>query len=350
MSFTAQAEQFLMFVGTYTKANGKSKGIYAYRFDSATGKAEPLGLAAETASPSWVTLSPDKRFLYAANEQGPGAVSAFAIEGSTGKLKFLNTVPSMGQDPCHVQVDHTGKLLYVANYTGGTIAKFPIKADGSLGEASLVDKLKGSSINKERQTSPHPHSVNVTKDGHVLVPDLGQDKVLIYKADLTPDEPAFAPIKAGFGPRHIAFHPKGNVIYVMSEMGSSITALSHDNMTELQVISTLPKGFSGNSAGAEIEIHPSGKFLYASNRFSDTIAVLTADGKGLLKLEENVPTQGKTPRGFVLDPTGHWLILGNQDSDSMVIFKVNQSNGKLTPAGSPMEIGSPVSFTFVPVK
>lgn len=349
MSFSAQAEQFLMFVGTYTKADGKSKGIYAYRFDSSTGKAEPLGLAAETPSPSWVALSADRRFLYAANEQGAGAISAFALEGTTGKLKLLNTVPSMGQDPCHVQVDKSGKFLFSANYTGGTISKFPIKADGSLGEASLVDKLKGSSIDKDRQTSPHPHSANVTKEGRVLVPDLGQDKVLIYKADLTPAEPSFASVKPGSGPRHIAFHPKGNVIYVMSEMGSSITALSHDNLTELQVISTLPKDFSGKSAGAEIQVHPSGKFVYASNRFSDTIAVFSADVKGLLKPVEHVPTQGKTPRGFVLDPTGHWLILGNQDSDTMAIFKVNQGSGKLTPAGAPMSIGAPVSFAFVPM-
>jgi 6-phosphogluconolactonase len=351
MALTAEAEQFLMFVGTYTKADGKSKGIYAYRFDSATGKAEPLGLAAETHSPSWITLSPDRRFLYAANEQGDGAVSSFVLEGTTGKLKFLNSVPSMGQDPCHVQVDHAGKLLYSANYTGGTIAKFPIHPDGSLGEAALVDKLKGSSINPQRQTSPHPHSVNVTRDGHVLVPDLGQDKVLIYKADLTPAEPAFAPIKAGFGPRHIAFHPKGNLIYVMSEMGSSITALSHDNMTELQVISTLPKDFRGISSGAEIQIHPNGKFVYASNRAGDksNIAVFSADSKGLLKAVENVPTQGKTPRGFVLDPTGNWLIVGNQDSDTMLIFKVNHGSGKLTQSGSPIEIGSPVSFVFVPM-
>jgi 6-phosphogluconolactonase len=349
MSLSAQAEQFLMFVGTYTKADGKSKGIYAYRFDSATGKAEPLGLAAETPSPSWLTLSPDKRFLFAANEEGAGALSSFALDGSTGKLKFLNKVSSMGQDPCHIETDRAGKLLFAANYTGGTIARFPIHADGSLGEATLVDKLKGSSIDPKRQTSPHPHSVNVTKDGKILVPDLGQDKILIYKADMTPSEPASASIRAGMGPRHIAFHPKGNVIYVMSEMGSAITALSHDNLTELQVVSTLPKDFHGESSGAEIQIHPSGKFVFASNRFSDTIAVLSADNKGLLKLIENVPTQGKTPRGFVLDPTGHWLILGNQDSDTMVIFKVNQSSGKLSPAGAPIVVGAPVSFTFVPM-
>jgi 6-phosphogluconolactonase len=347
MSLSAQAEQFLMFVGTYTKADGKSKGIYAYRFDSATGKAEPLGLAAESASPSWLTLSRDKRFLYAANEQGAGAISSFALDGTTGKLKLLNTVPSMGQDPCHIQVDVTGKLLYTANYTGGTLAKFPIQADGSLGQAALVDKLKGSSVNAERQKSPHPHSVNVTRDGRILVPDLGQDKVLIYKADMTPAEPASASLKAGFGPRHLVFHPKGNVIYVMSEMGSSITALSHDNMTELQVISTLPKDFTGSSSGAEIQIHPSGKFVYASNRGHNSIAVFSADAKGLLKPVEYVSTQGKTPRGFVLDPTGNWLIVGNQDSDTMMIFKVDHGSGKLRAVGAPMEIGAPVAFSFV---
>ncbi len=338
-----------MFVGTYTKADGKSKGIYAYRFDSATGKAEPLGLAVETQSPSWLTVSPDHKFLYAANEQGSGAVSSFVIDGATGKLTALNTVNSRGTDPCHISVDATGKILYVANYTGGTIAKFPIHPNGSLGEADLVDQLKGSSINPERQKSPHPHSVSVTKDGLVLVPDLGQDKVLIYKADLTPAEPSFASIKAGSGPRHIAFHPKGNIIYVMSEMGSSITALSHDNMTEVQSISTLPKDFHGTSSGAEIQIHPSGKFVYASNRGHDSIAVFSADPKGLLKPVEWVSTQGKTPRGFVLDPTGNWLIVGNQDSDTFVIFKVNHSTGKLTAAGPPIELGAPVAFQFVAV-
>jgi len=347
MTMTAQAEQFLMFVGTYTKADGKSKGIYAYRFDSTTGKAEPLGLAVATPSPSWLTVSNDHKFLFAANEQGAGAISSFSLDGTSGKLKFINTVDAKGADPCHIAVDTTGKLLFTANYTGGTIAKFPIHADGSLAEASLVYALKGSSVNPERQKSPHPHSVNVTKDGRVLAPDLGQDKILIYKGDLTPAEPAFAPIKAGDGPRHIAFHPKGNVIYVMSEMGSAITALSHDNMTELQHISTLPKDFHGTSSGAEIQVHPSGKFVYASNRGHNSIAVFSADAKGLLKPVEHVSTQGKTPRGFVLDPTGGWLIVGNQDSDSVVIFKVNKGSGKLTPAGAPIEIGAPVAFQFV---
>lgn len=341
------AEQFLMFVGTYTK--GTSKGIYSYRFDSTTGKATPLGLAVETPSPSWITLSADHRFLYAANEQDAGAVSAFAVEGDSGKLRLLNTVPSHGNDPCHLAIDHTGKFLYDANYTGGTVAMYTINADGSLGDSPKVEKLKGSSVHPQRQTSPHPHSVNVMKDGKLLIPDLGQDKVLIYKADMTPAEPGFASVKPGSGPRHIAFHPKGNVIYVMTEMGSAIFAFSHDNMTELQNISTLPKDFSGMSSGAEIMMHPSGKYVYASNRGADTIAVFATDAKGLLKMVESVPTQGKTPRGFRLDPTGKWLIVGNQDSDTMAIFKIG-GNGKLTPAGAPMAIGAPVTFEFMPVK
>jgi 6-phosphogluconolactonase len=344
---TAHAEQFLMFVGTYTKQGGKSKGIYAYRFDSATGKAEPLGLAVETLSPTWLTLSPDKRFLYSVNEQGQGSISAFALEGDGGKLRLLNTVSSKGGSPCHIELDHAGKVLYDANYSGGTVVKFPVKADGSLGEADKVDELKGSSVNPDRQKGPHPHSVNVTKDGHVLVPDLGQDKVLIYKADLTPAEPSSANIKPGSGPRHVAFHPKGNIMYVLSEMGSSITVLSRDNMTELQTVSTLPKDFTGASTGAEIMIHPSGKFVYASNRGHDSIAVFSADAKGLLKPVEYASTQGKTPRGFVLDPTGNWLIAGNQDSDTMIIFKVNHGSGKLTPAGGLIEVGAPVAFQFV---
>ncbi len=341
------ADQFLMFVGTYTK--GSSKGIYTYRFDSATGKATPLGLAVETPSPSWITLSADHRFLYAANEEGAGAVSAFAVEGDSGKLRLLNTRPSHGNDPCHLAIDHTGKFLYVANYTGGTVAMFSINPDGSLADNPKVETLKGSSVNKQRQQSPHPHSVNVMKDGRLVIPDLGQDKFLIYKADLTPDQPAFVSIKAGTGPRHLALHPKGNVIYVTTEMGSTIFALSHDNMTELQSISTLPKDFTGTSSGAEIMINPNGKYLYASNRGADSIAVFSTDSKGLLKLIETVPTQGKTPRGFRLDPTGKWLIVGNQDSDNMMIFKIG-GNGKLTPSGSLITIGAPVAFEFLAVK
>jgi 6-phosphogluconolactonase len=342
----ANADQTLVFIGTYTRAPGNAKGIYAARLDTVTGKLSDPELAAETLSPTWLALSPDHKFLYSVNEQGKGTVSAFGLDAGSGKLTFLNSVSSKGESPCHIVVSKDGKSLYSANYSGGTVVMFPIAADGKLGEASKVVTLKGSGPDAERQKSPHPHSVNLTKD-RILMPDLGQDKIFVYKMDLTAAEPAFATVKPGSGPRHLAFHPKGNIIYTLTEMGSSIEVLSSDNMTTLQSVSMLPKDFSGKSTGAEVMVHPSGKFVYASNRGDDSITVFQTDQRGLLKVVERVPTQGKTPRGFVLDPSGKWLIAGNQDSDSMVIFKVDQKSGKLTPTGQKFTLGAPVAFQFV---
>jgi 6-phosphogluconolactonase len=342
----ASAEQTLVFIGTYTNTPGNAKGIYAARLDEATGKLSTPELAAETLSPTWLTLSPDHKFLYSVNEQGQGTVSAFGLDSASGKLTFLNSVSSKGESPCHIVVSKDGKSLYSANYSGGTVVMFPIAADGKLGEASKVVTLKGSGPDSARQKSPHPHSVNLTKD-RILMPDLGQDKIFVYKMDLTAAEPISATVKPGLGPRHMAFHPKGNIIYVLTEMGSSIEVLSSDNMTNLQSISMLPKDYAGKSTGAEVMVHPSGKFVYGSNRGDDSIAVFQTDKRGLLKFVERVSTEGKTPRGFVLDPTGKWLIAGNQDSDSMVIFKVDQKSGKLTPTGQKFTLGAPVAFQFV---
>jgi len=342
----AKAEQVLVFIGTYTRAPGNSKGIYSAHLDTATGKFSTPELAAETLSPTWLAVSPDRKFLFSVNEQGQGTVSSFGLDAATGKLTFLNSVSSKGESPCHIVVSKDGKSLYSANYSGATVVMFPIAADGKLGEASKVVALKGSGPDPERQKGPHPHSVNLTKD-RILMPDLGQDKIFVFKLDLTPADPVFAVVKAGAGPRHLAFHPKGNIVYALTEMGSSIEVLSHDNMTTLQSVSMLPKDFSGKSTGAEIMVHPSGKFVYGSNRGDDSIAVFKTDERGLLTFVERVPTQGKTPRGFVLDPSGKWLIAGNQDSDSMVIFKVDQKSGKLTPTGQKFTLGAPVAFQFV---
>lgn len=334
----------LLLIGTYTNTPAGAKGIYSARFDSATGKMTAPQLAVETLSPTWMALSKDHKFLFSVNEQGPGDVSSFAVTG--GKLTHLSTVSSKGESPCHIAISADGKFLYNANYTGGTISMYPIGADGKLGEAAKVIQLKGSGPDAARQKSPHPHSANVTKD-RVMVPDLGQDKIFIYKADLTPADPPFATVKPGIGPRHMAFHPKGNIVYVLSEMGSSIEVLSRENMTTLQSISTLPKDYAGQSTGAEVMVHPSGKFVYSSNRGDDSIAAFATDAQGHLKFLDRVSTQGKTPRGFVLDPTGKWMIVGNQDSNSVVIFQV-EKNGKLKATGQKFDLGAPVAFQFVP--
>jgi 6-phosphogluconolactonase len=356
--------KYLFYVGTYTEEGSKSKGIYAFRFDANTAEITPLGLAAETTNPSFVALHPNGRFLYAVNEvgnyKGPnsGGVSAFAIDRATGKLTLLNEVASRGADPCYITVDKTGKNVLVANYTGGSVAVFPVLADGKLGEASAFVQHTGHGADPKRQEGPHAHSIDLSPDNRfAMVDDLGLDELLVYKFDsakgsLTPNDPAFAKLDAGAGPRHFALHPTGKFAYVVAEMKSSVTAFSNDassgTLHPLQTLSTLPKGFTGENDDAEIQMHPSGKFLYASNRGHDSIAVFSIDGdKGTLTLVEDTPTQGKIPRSFEIDPTGKFLFAENQKSDNIVVFRIDPNTGHLTPAGQVLEVVSPVCVKFL---
>jgi len=355
----ASDSQPLVFVGTYTTHG--SKGIYAYRFDAATGKLNSLGLAAETPQPSFVVASRDGKFLYAANEmqdfdaQKSGAVSAFAIEAD-GKLKLLNQLASRGADPAHITLDHTGNLI-AANYTGGNITVFPIEQNGGLGQATDFVQHKGSSVNRERQEAPHPHEVVMSPDNRfVLVPDLGLDEIVIYPFNSAKGKLGTAhsvKVAPGSGPRHLAFSKDERFVYLLTEMKSEVVAYSYEKSTgglkELQTISSLPADFKGENTGAEIEVHPSGQFLYASNRGdNNSVAVFAIDPKsGKLKLEQIESTQGKTPRHFAIDPTGKWLLAENQDSDSIVIFKIDTKSGHLTASGQPVQIGSPTCIEFV---
>jgi 6-phosphogluconolactonase len=372
LSFAAPASQsgkYLFYVGTYTNDGGKptqSKGIYAYRYDAATGEITSLGLAAETTNPSFVAVHPNGHFLYAVNEvgnyKGPnsGGVSAFSIDRATGKLTFLNEVASRGADPCYITVDKTGKYVLVANYTGGSIAVFPILADGKLGEASAFVQHTGHGPDPKRQEGPHAHSIDLSPDNRfAYVDDLGLDEVLVYKFDsnkgsLTPNDPPFAkPQVEASGPRHFALRPDGKFAYVVSEMKGTVTVFSNDAKTgtlhPLQTISTLPKDFKGDIEDAEIEIHPSGKFLYASNRGDgNSIAVFAIDpGKGTLTLVDIAPTQGKTPRNFKIDPTGKLLFAENSGSNDIVVFRIDEKTGKLTPTGKTLDVVSPVCLRFL---
>src|SRR6267378_3976566 len=251
----AANRKYLVFVGTYTTKT-ESKGIYAYEFDADTGKLTPKGVAAETPDPSWVAVHPSGKYLYAANEAGKAsAVSAFAVDANSGKLMLLNQIPSLGEDPCYLSFYKTGKYVLVANYSSGTIAVFPILADGRLGERTALLKDQGATgPDKERQEGPHAHWIETSPDNRfALVADLGLDEVLVYKFDaasgtLTPNEPAFARLKAGSGPRHVAFHPKGKLVFVVSELSSAATSFAYDakkgTLKETGTASTLPPGFS----------------------------------------------------------------------------------------------------------
>jgi len=370
--FTAAAPaksggKYLFYVGTYTEDGSKSKGIYAYRYDADKSEITSLGLAAETTNPSFVALHPNGRFLYAVNEvgnyKGPnsGGVSAFSIDHATGKLTFLNEVASRGADPCYITVDKTGKYVLVANYTGGSVAVFPVLDDGKLGEASAFVQHTGHGSDPKRQEGPHAHSIDLSPDNRLaMVDDLGLDELLVYEFDstrgtLTPNDPPFAKLDAGAGPRHFAMHPSGKFAYVVAEMHSKVTAFTNDPKTgtlhSFQTISTLPQGFSGENDDAEIQMHPSGKFLYASNRGHDSIAVFAIDGnKGSLSPVEYIPTQGKTPRSFEIDPTGKLLFAENQKSDNIIVFQIDGKTGRLTPTDQKLEVGSPVCLKFTALK
>jgi 6-phosphogluconolactonase len=359
-------DKYLLFVGTYTEKG--SKGIYAYRFDAASSELTPLGVAAETANPSFLAIDPSRRFLYAVNEvqkykgASSGSVSAFAINRQTGKLSLLNEVASRGADPCYIAFDKTGKYALVANYTGGSAAVFPVRgggrADGYLGQSSAFVQHAGSSVNRERQEGPHAHWIETTPDNRFAIAvDLGLDKLLVYRFDaktgsLTANAPPYAKLDPGAGPRHLAFHPNGKFAYVVNELQSSITAFSYDSshgaLHALKTVSTLPKGFSGSNDTAEIQVHPSGKFLFASNRGHDSIAVFAIDSNtGALTLIDHFPTQGKTPRNFEIDPTGKFLFVANQDTNNIVIFRIDPNSGRLTPTGQTLNVLSPVCLKFM---
>ena len=358
---SAQEHSFV-YAGTYTGPN--SKGIYGFHFDSTTGQFTPAGVEAEIENPSWVVTDPSHRHLYAVTEIGNdgkvhGTISSYSIDPKTHALTFLNKVDSGGGGACHLVVDHTGKMLFVANYGSGSVASFTIKPDGSIGERTGFDQHTGSSVDPKRQKGPHAHEVVLSPDNRFLfVPDLGTDKIMIYRVDaakgtFAPNDPAYASVKPGLGPRHFTFGRGAKFAYVVCEMGSSVAVFAYDpakgSLTPVQTISTLPAGFTGEDNSAEIQVDRSGNFLYASNRGNDSITVFAIDpGKGTLTKVQVVPTKGNIPRNFVMDPTGKYLIVGNQKSDQIVVFAINHKSGQLTPAGQVVDVAAPVSILFVP--
>jgi 6-phosphogluconolactonase len=354
-------KKYLVYVGTYTDHG--SKGIYVYRFDSSSGKMTSLGLAAETIQPSFLAADSSGRFLYAVNETETyndhltGAVSAFSIQPEAGKLSLLNQVSSQGADPAHITLDQAGKYALVSNYTSGNVVVFAVLRDGRLGEVTSFVQHKGSSVNPERQKGPHAHAIALSPDNRfAVVADLGLDQLIVYSFDAAKGilgaNPQVVKASPGAGPRHLVFSASGRFLYVINEMQSSVAAYSYDAVSgalhELQTISALPKGFSGENTAAEIETDPSGKFLFASNRGDDSIAVFAIDSRGgMLTHVETDSTGGKTPRNFAIDPTGSWLLAANQDSDNIVVFRIDSKTGHLSPTGDVLKVPSPVCVKVV---
>ncbi len=351
---TASAATLEFYIGAYTKPGG-NRGIERGSLDTTTGEIKLLGLAVEAKNPSFLAVHPGGKFLYAALEDGGGAVGAFAVQ-KDGTLKHLNNESSKGSGNCHVFVEPGGKAVLAANYNSGSIAALPIRDDGSVAPASSSVQHVGTGPNAGRQKGPHAHSIYVN-GGFAYACDLGTDDVFIYRFDaakgtLTPNDPPSGKVPPGSGPRHLAFHPKGGFAYVCDEMTSNITALAHDaakgTLTAIQTISTLPPNAANanKNSTAEICCHPNGKFVYVSNRGHDSIAVFAIATDGKVTLVENAPAGVKIPRGFAISPDGGWLVAAGQDSNSLTSHKIDPATGKLTPAGKADGVGAPVCVVF----
>ena len=355
------ADEQLAYVGTYT-TDGRSEGIYRLRLDAASGALRIDGLAVKAANPSYLALHPNGRVLYAVNEvsefrgEATGAVSAFAIAQKSGALTLINQQASQGKAPCYVSVDRTGAVVLVANYGGGSIATLPVRRGGGLEIARNVVKHAGTGGDPVRQSAPHAHCVVTDPDNRfVLAVDLGIDAVLTYRFDVRAAAitvaPSGAAMKPGAGPRHLAFHPSGRYVYVVNELDSTLAAYSYDAergaLAELQVTAASPGGTVADNHPADVRVAASGRFLYASNRGDDTIAVFAIDAAtGHLTPVQQVPSGGKGPRNFSLDPTGRFLVAANQKSDNVVSFRVDPDTGRLTPTGSTIDLASPVCVRF----
>ena len=361
------ATTYFAYVGTYTAVGGRrtgSEGIYLYRYNSNTAQFTPLGLAAKIENPTFMAIDPQHRFLYAVTEIGNlhglnGSISSYAINRTSGALTFLNEVSSEGGNPAHLVVDHTDKMLLVANFISGSVISFAINPDGSIGRKTGFDQHEGSSVNPRRQKGPHAHAVVLSPDNRfVIVPDLGLDKVFVYRlkpnqATFVPNDPPYVTVPPGLGPRHFVFGARGKFGYLVCEMGSAVVAFSYDRaagvLKRIQIISTLPEGFSGADNSAEIQIDPTGRFLYTSNRGNDSITLFHIDpNNGELTKIQVTPTGGKIPRHFTIDPSGHFLIAENQNSDDMVVFKLDADTGKLSPTAEIVKNPAPVCLLFVP--
>jgi 6-phosphogluconolactonase len=363
------ATDTVCYVGTYTQ-NGKSKGIYAFKLQTKNEEVSqnillvPLGLAAESNNPSFLEVDPKRRLVFAVNEidtfngKPTGAVSAFAIDPANGKLKLINQVGSGGTGPCHLVLDGTGRNLIVANYGGGSVAVIPVAADGRLGEATSVIQHAGKSVNPQRQQGPHAHCTTIDRaNKFVFVCDLGLDQLVAYRLDaghgkLVPEPALTVATKPGAGPRHMAFRPDGKFAYLTNELNSTVTAYAYDaatgKLTELQTESSLPPYFDGKNSGAEIAVHPTGKWLYVSNRGHESVVLFDINQQtGKISYTEEQNTGGKTPRHFGLQPNAKHLAIANQNSDTLLVCRVDEGNGRLKPSGVFAECPAPACVVFV---
>lgn len=351
---TANADEPLIFISSF--AAGDKGSIHAFQLESKTGHLKSVHQTAGVENPFFLAVSKDQKFLYSIHAKTFGGkeneeIAAYQIEGRTGKLKLLNRQSARGTAACYLDVDATGKSVFVANYTSGSVASLPVQADGSLGEAASFFQHAGSSVNAARQKEPHAHCIVVSPDNRfVFAADLGLDQVLSYRLDaktakLIPNDPPFAKSPAGAGPRHLTFHPNGKRVYVINELANSVTVFDYDTqagkLTETQTISTVPADFKGTSHCADLKITPNGRFLYGTNRGHDSIAAYRIGDDGELTLISIEPSLGKGSQNLALLPGGETLLCANMPGNNVATFRIDSQSGSLKSVGEPIAITSP---------
>ena len=356
-----EAGHRLVYVGTYTAAT--SRGIYAFDFDERSGALAPLGLAAATPNPSFLALSRDGQLVYAVNESShgaPGSVSAFRRRSSEGAaLDPLGEQPSGGVSPCHLALDGTNRWLFVANFGSGSLAEFPLSPEGRILPAAALLADSGSGPRLPKQRSPHVHCAVLDPTGRfVLACDLGTDRVMVWRLDpetgrLRANDPPWAALPAGSGPRHLAFNPRGDRVYVVSELASTLAVFRWNpgkgSLDLLQVLPTLPPGTDGANAAAEVQVDASGRFVYVSNRGHGDVTWFKADEAGALSFAASFSCAGRLPRNFCLDPSGEFLLVALQDTNRIDVLRRNPATGGLTPTGHFAGISEPQCIIFAPV-
>ncbi|MBC6493074.1 lactonase family protein [Flavihumibacter stibioxidans] len=358
-----KAQQYFLFTGTYT--TGTSEGIYVYKFDAATGKISPADTAKGVQQPSYLSLSADGNFLYAVNESGgkePGQISAFSFDKASGRLTFLNKRPSFGDYPCYITVSNNRKWVIAANYGGGNFVAYAVNADGSLSDNYQVIQHEGNGPNKARQDAPHVHSTILSPDQrHLLVSDLGTDKVIAYRFNenavtnpLNPVPAHIAMVPGGSGPRHLEFHPNGKWVYLMEELSGQVSAWKYHKgkMRPIQRAEAHPEGYTGDRGSADIHLSPDGKHLYASNRYqANNLAIFRVNKKtGMLTPAGFQDVIGNKPRNFVIEPTGRYILVANQESNDFRVFRRNETTGLLTPTETVVTVGNPVCLKLLRIQ
>lgn len=345
-----------VYIGTYTKTeghvDGKADGIYLMHQNGETGALSEPVCVAEVINPSFVKTSKDGKNLYAVSELGPGDGESGYIysfhRNEDNYLEKLGKISTESFAPCHIEIDQSGKYVFVSNYVGGVVMLYERGEQGKL--------KKKQKIELENPETSHPHSVSISDDNKfAYINDLGNNKVWIYNFDaeageLTPQDKPYVKLEEGTGPRHFAFSKDENFAYTINELNSSLSVFGKDSFGGLSLIKTypsLPENFNGKNSTADIHLHPSGNFLYASNRGHNSIVAFQVDKEtGKLKLIDHYSTRGEFPRNFAISPDGSFLYAANQNSDNISIFRINKIDGKLIPHLEPVGVKTPVCIEF----